>query len=290
MTAVQALSSARSRRSVDRSGRHYVSYVVLVVLALACIVPMVWALSASVHTNTNVYLEPFNWIPRPLEFRNYPDAWSQTDFGAAMLRSLGIALFISVASVVFGLMAAYGIAKFRFRGRRVIFAATIAVLLVPFPSIMVPVFIMTRQMGLVDSYAGVILPGVLSPLGVFLMRQYLLQLPDEMVQAARVDGASEFGIFWRVIIPLSWPVMTAVGVLTFVASWNNLLWPLIVLNSQDKFTVPLALEQFNSTNATDYVGMLAMSVVAIAPVVLMFVGARRRLIDSIMLSGGGLAG
>jgi ABC-type glycerol-3-phosphate transport system permease component len=187
-------------------------------------------------------------------------------------------------------MAAYGITKFRFRGRKLIFATTIAVLLVPFPSIMVPVFIMTREMGLVNSYAGVIIPGILSPLGVFLMRQYLLAFPDEMIQAARVDGASEFGIFWRVIVPLSWPVIAAVGVLTFVASWNNLLWPLIVLYSQNLFTVPLALEQFNSTNSTDYVGMVAMSVVAVAPVIVLFLVARRRLIDSIMLSGGGLAG
>jgi ABC-type glycerol-3-phosphate transport system permease component len=253
-------------------------------------VPIVWAVSASLHTNNNIYIEPFTWIPNPAHFSNYKDAWNQTNFGAAMLKSLGIALFISVASVAFGLMAAYGLAKFRFPGRRVIFAATVAVLLVPFPSIMVPVFIMTRELGLVDSYAGVIIPGVLSPLGVFLMRQYLLGLPDEMMQAARVDGAGEFGIFWRVIVPLSWPVIAAVGVLTFVASWNNLLWPLIVLDSQSLFTVPLALEQFNSTNSTDYVGMVAMSVVAVIPVVALFIAARRRLIDSIMLSGGGLAG
>jgi ABC-type glycerol-3-phosphate transport system permease component len=274
----------------SRRPKHFLSYAVLTIIGLFCVVPIVWAVSASLHTNNNIYIEPFTWIPNPAHFSNYKAAWNQTNFGAAMLKSLGIALFISVASVAFGLMAAYGLAKFRFPGRRVVFAATVAVLLVPFPSIMVPVFIMTREMGLVDSYAGVIIPGVLSPLGVFLMRQYLLGLPDEMIQAARVDGAGEFGIFWRVIVPLSWPVIAAVGVLTFVASWNNLLWPLIVLDSQNLYTVPLALEQFNSTNSTDYVGMVAMSVVAVIPVVALFVAARRRLIDSIMLSGGGLAG
>lgn len=285
-----ALAAPRGGTLGSRRPKHFLSYAVLTIIGLFCVVPIVWAVSASLHTNNNIYIEPFTWIPNPAHFSNYKAAWNQTNFGAAMLKSLGIALFISVASVAFGLMAAYGLAKFRFPGRRVVFAATVAVLLVPFPSIMVPVFIMTREMGLVDSYAGVIIPGVLSPLGVFLMRQYLLGLPDEMIQAARVDGAGEFGIFWRVIVPLSWPVIAAVGVLTFVASWNNLLWPLIVLDSQNLYTVPLALEQFNSTNSTDYVGMVAMSVVAVIPVVALFVAARRRLIDSIMLSGGGLAG
>jgi multiple sugar transport system permease protein len=285
-----ALAAPRGGTLRRRRPKHFLSYAVLTIIGLFCVVPIVWAVSASVHTNNNIYIEPFTWIPSPAHFSNYKAAWNQTNFGAAMLKSLGIALFISVASVAFGLMAAYGLAKFRFLGRRVIFAATVAVLLVPFPSIMVPVFIMAREMRLVDSYAGVIIPGVLSPLGVFLMRQYLLGLPDEMIQAARVDGAGEFGIFWRVIVPLSWPVIAAVGVLTFVASWNNLLWPLIVLDSQSLYTVPLALEQFNSTNSTDYVGMVAMSVVAVIPVVALFVAARRRLIDSIMLSGGGLAG
>jgi ABC-type glycerol-3-phosphate transport system permease component len=263
---------------------------VLTIIGIICVVPIVWAVSASLHTNTTVYLQPFSWIPHPANFGNYLHAWNQTSFGGAMIRSFIIALIISIASVAFGLMAAYGIAKFRFRGRKMIFAVTVAVLLVPFPSIMVAVFVLTRLMGLDNSYAGVILPGILSPLGVFLMRQYLLQLPDEMIQAARVDGASEFGIFWRIIVPLSWPVIAAVGVLTFVASWNNLLWPLIVLNSQSMYTVPLALEQFNSVNSTDYVGMLAMSVVTITPVMILFITMRRRLIDSIMLSGGGLVG
>jgi multiple sugar transport system permease protein len=267
-----------------------VSYGILTVIAIICVVPLVWAVSASLHTNDNVYLSPFSWIPHPAVFSNYSNSWTQTDFGAAMIKSFAIAMIISLASVVFGLMAAYGIAKYRFRGRRLIFAVVISVLLVPFPSIMIPVFVLTREMRLVDTYAGVILPGLLSPLGVFLMRQYLLRLPDELIQAARVDGAGELGIFWRVIVPLSWPVITAVGVLTFVASWNNLLWPLIVLSDQARFTVPLALEDFNSVNSTDYVGLLAMSVVAIAPVVLLFIASRRRLIDSIMLSGGGLVG
>jgi ABC-type glycerol-3-phosphate transport system permease component len=286
-----ALTQSLGRRwPRTRHPKHLGSYVVLIVIGLICVVPMLWALSASLHTNNNVYLEPFTWIPSPAHFGNYSAGWSQTNFGAAMLRSFGIALVIAVTSVVFGLMCAYGISHFRFRGRRLIFVATVAVLLVPFPSIMVPVFIMTRKLNLVNSYTGVILPGILSPLGVFLMRQYLLRLPDEMVQAARVDGAGEFSIFWRVVVPLSWPVMAAVGVLTFVASWNNLLWPLIVLSSPNHFTVPLALEQFNSVNSTDYVGMLSMSLVAIAPVVVMFIITRKRLIDSVMLSGGGLAG
>lgn len=207
-----------------------------------------------------------------------------------MERSFAIALVISMLSVVFGLMAGYALATLPFKGRRLYFILVIGVLLVPFPSIMVAVFIMTQKLGLVDTYLGVIVPGALSPLGVFLMRQYLLRLPKEMVEAARIDGANEFRIFVQLIVPLSWPVISAVAVLTFVASWNNLLWPLIVLSQPAHYTMPLALTEFNSVNATDYVGIVAMSVVAIAPIVILFLLSRRRLLDSIMLSGGGVVG
>ena len=154
--AISATSGGKRRRR--RYQPHFVSYTILLIIGAFCVVPIVWAVSASLHTNTNVYVEPFSWLPNPLHFANYANGWEQTDFGAAMLRSLGIALFLAIASVAFGLMATYGLTKFRFRGRKIIFATTVAVLLVPFPSIMVPVFIMTREMGLVNSYAGVIVP------------------------------------------------------------------------------------------------------------------------------------
>lgn len=155
---------------------------------------------------------------------------------------------------------------------------------------MVPVFSPTRTLGLVNSYWGVIVPGVMSPLGAFLIRQYLLGLPDAFLDLARVDGAGELSIFWRIVVPLSWPVAAAVAVLTFVASWNNLLWPLIVINSERLYTVPLGLAQFNGVDFTDYVGIVAMSVIAVLPVIVLFMLARRRLLESIMLSGGRLVG
>lgn len=287
-----ALWRATARRA--QRVRHWAvlgsAYAWLTLLAAVCIVPILWAVSASLHSNANLYSFPYSWLPRHLLFSNYSQGWAQSSFGRAMANSFIIAAVITGVSTVCGLMAGYGLAKFRFSGNHAIFVLIVSVLLVPFPAIMVPVFSLTRTLGLVNSYWGVIVPGVMSPLGAFLIRQYLLGLPDAFLDSARVDGAGELSIFWRIVVPLSWPVAAAVAVLTFVASWNNLLWPLIVINSERLYTVPLGLAQFNSVDFTDYVGIVAMSVIAVLPVIVLFMLARRRLLESIMLSGGGLVG
>jgi ABC-type glycerol-3-phosphate transport system permease component len=265
-------------------------YLVAIVLALALLIPLLWALSGALHTNANLFAVPFAWIPSPIEWANFARAWQSGDFGRQTLNSFLIAFVISVVGVGLGQMAGYALAKFRFLGRDLIFWSIISTLTLPFPAIMVPVFIVAKDLGLVNSYLGVIVPGLITAQIVFFMRQYLIGIPQEVLDAARVDGASDLGIYWRIVMPMAWPVTAAMGILTFVGSWNNLLWPLIVIQSAQLFTLPLGLTQFSSQYFTNYVDVLALSLVSIVPVIILFLIVRRRLLDAIMVGGGSVTG
>ena len=260
------------------------------IFALIVLVPLLWDISGSLHSNGNLFSNPFQWVPPRLEFGNYPNAWRAIPFGRELLNSFGIASVLAIFGVGLGHMAGYAMGKFRFLGRDVIFWCIVATMLVPFPAIMVPVFVITKMFGLVNTYLGVIVPGLMTAQVVFFMRQYLLGIPDELLESGRVDGASEWRLYVAVVLPMSWPVMVAMGILTFVGSWNNLLWPLIVIESQRLFTVPLGLTQFQSQFFTNYVDILCMALIAMVPVTALFLVGRRRLFDSIMVNGGALVG
>ena len=265
-------------------------YIFAAVAALILLTPLVWAVSASLHSNSTIFSLPFDWIPKPPHPENYTGGLKTVDFGVLVMNSLIIGIAIAVGSVILGLMSGYALAKRRFFGRDILFWSIVATLLIPFPAIMVGVFILARWMGITNSYAGVIIPGILTGQVVFFMRQYLQGIPDELIESARVDGASEWRILWRIVLPLAWPVMISMGILTFVGSWNNLLWPLIVIQSDSLFTIPLGLTRLKSQYSTDYVSTLAVSVIAIIPVVILYLIGRKKLLDSIIVSGGAVKG
>ncbi len=265
-------------------------YGLAALLAVLLLVPLVWAVSGSLHTNSGLFSSPYQWIPHKPQFKNYSSAWNAISFGRELVNSFVVGFIIAVVGVALGQMAGYALAKRRFLGRDVIFWSIVATLMIPFPSIMVGVFIIAKDMGITNSYLGLIVPGLLTGQIIFFMRQYLQGVPDELLESGRIDGASEWQIYFRIVVPLSWPVMVSMGILTFVGSWNNLLWPLIVVQTQSLYTVPLGLTQFSSQYFTNYTAVLAMSVVAIIPVIILFLVARRRLLDSIMVSGGALKG
>ncbi len=263
--------------------------ILLAIVGFMFLLPLIWTISASLHTNATIFQVPFSWIPRSAHWTNYPKAWTTAPFALYLANSFFIALVIACGCTLFSHMAGYGLAKFAFGGRHLIFGAIVGTLLVPFSAIMIPVFIITRQLHLVNTYWGVIMPGLITAQAIFFMRQYMVGVPDELMASARVDGASEWNLYWRIVFPITWPVIIAVGVLTFVASWNNLLWPLIVINSKHLYTVPLGLAQFNSVYFTNYVFMAAMSVVSIIPVLIIFLLTARRILDSLTI-GSGLKG
>jgi ABC-type glycerol-3-phosphate transport system permease component len=259
-------------------------------LAFVLLVPLFFALSGSLHTNADLFEQPYSWVPRSPQLHNFLDVWTQTSFTRQLLNSFIVAGVISTVGVALGQMAGYALAKRKFFGREVLFWAIVGTMMVPFPAIMVSVFIIAKSMGILDSYLGLIVPGLMSGQVVFFMRQYLMALPDELLESARMDGASEWQIYRRIVVPLSWPVMASMGILTFVDSWNNLLWPLIVVHSENLFTIPVGLAQYSSKYFTNYVGILAMSLISIVPVIGLFLLARRRVLDAIMVSGGALKG
>lgn len=268
----------------------FVRLLACALFAFIILVPLLWDISGSLHTNGTLFSDPFNWLPSRLQFGNYPKAWGAISFGRELLNSFGIAVILAVFGVGLGHMAGYALGKCRFFGRDIIFWCIVSTMLVPFPAIMVPVFVLTHALGLVNTYLGVIIPGLMTAQVVFFMRQYLMNVPDELLESARVEGASEWRVYSSIVVPMSWPVMAAMGILTFVGSWNNLIWPLLVIQSQRLFTVPLGLTRFEQAYFTNYVAILCMSLIAMLPVTVLFVAGRRKLFDAIMVNGGAVVG
>lgn len=258
--------------------------------ALVLMVPLVWALSGSFHTNADLFANPFNWLPIPPHAENYVTSWRRVNFSRLVLNSFFVGVVVSTCGVLLGLMSGYALAKRKFFGRNFMFWAIVATLLIPFPAIMVGVFLVAKSFGITNSYAGLIIPGILTGNIVFFMRQFLQGVPDDLIESARVDGAGEWRILWQIVMPLAWPVIISMGILTFVGSWNNLLWPLIVVNDKSLFTIPLGISELKSQYFVDYASTLAMSLLSIVPVIIVFLITRRRILDSIIVSGGAVKG
>jgi ABC-type glycerol-3-phosphate transport system permease component len=225
------------------------------------------------------------WLPSSLNWNNYPDAFNSAPFGRYFLNSTVVAGAVTATTVFFGAMAGYGFSKFRFFGRDLLFVLVLVTFMIPFPVIMVPLYVLVRSFGWLDSYAGLIIPGALSGFGVFMMRQFTQAIPDELFDAARMDSAGELRIFFTIVLPLVRPALATLAILTFMASWNNLLWPLLIIQSDDMNTIPLGLTKFSTVYSTNYVQTLAMAVIASVPVLVIFIIGQRQIINSLMFSG-----
>jgi multiple sugar transport system permease protein len=202
------------------------------------------------------------------------------------MNSVVVALAVTVGNVVFGSMLGYALAKLEFRGKKAVFALVMGTLMVPGMVTFVPLFVLVANLGLVDSYPGLILPFLVAPVGVFLMRQFILDLPDDLLDAGRVDGASELRIFRQIILPLCGPALATLGILTFLGSWNNFLWPLVVAQSEDHYTLPVALALYSTgQNNTQYGLLLAGATVIVVPVLVVFLAFQRRFIEGIASTG-----
>ena len=261
------------------------SQAVLLLAVAVAIIPVVWAVLSSLKTNETIFAVPMRWLPDPLYWGNYPEAFAAAPFGRYILNSAIVAVSVTATTVFFGAMAGYGFSKFRFPGRDLLFGLILLTFMIPFPVIMIPLFVLVRNFGWVDTYWGLIIPGALTGFAVFMMRQFISAIPSELFDAARIDGAGEARIFFTMVLPLARPALATLGILTFLESWNNLLWPLIVIQSDDMETMPLGLTQFSTLYSTNYAQMLAMSVIASLPVLAVFIIGRRQIINSLMLSG-----
>ena len=283
--SIRAALPARKSRPRRTIAAHLVSQLLLALAAAVALIPVMWTVLSSLKTNDTIFAVPVQWLPTSLHWNNYVDAFSVAPFSRYFLNSTIVAVSVTVTTVFFAAMAGYGFSKFRFPGRNLVFGLILSTFMIPFPVIMIPLFVLVRNFGWVNTYWGLIIPGALTGFSVFMMRQFIQALPDELFDAARIDGAREFRIFLTLVLPLARPALATLGILTFMDSWNNLLWPLIVIQSDDMNTIPLGLTKFSTLYSTNYVQMLAMAVIASLPVLVVFTIGRRQIINSLMLSG-----
>jgi multiple sugar transport system permease protein len=249
-----------------------------VVLTLA---PLLWMLSASLMPTGEASVYPPRLLPSAITFEHYVDLFSRLNLARYFLNSLAIASAITLLSLLINSLAGYAFAKLPFAGRDRIFRALLSALVVPAQVAMLPLFLMLKQLGLINSWWGVIVPGMASIFGIFLIRQYALSIPDSLLEAARIDGAGELKIYWLVILPICRPILVTLAIFTFMGAWNDFMWPLIVLTDEAMYTLPVALANLLGEHVQDTELMMAGSVLTILPVMLLFIFVQRAYIEGI---------
>ena len=257
-------------------------YLVLILLCAFMILPFVWMLSTSFKMPDEVFGFPPVLISRKASFINYSYLLEQKKLLLILANTFVVALSSSLLSLFFCSLGGYGFAKYRFPGRVPLFTFLLATMVIPGAVTMVPVFIIMRTLKWVDTFLPLIIPGAASAFGIFFMRQYISSINDELIDAARMDGAGEFSIYSRIIVPIISPGLVSLGLIFFMTSWNNYLWPLIILKSPDKFTLPLAIASFGgAVGLTNYNAQMAMSVISIIPLLIIFLVFQKRFVEGI---------
>jgi multiple sugar transport system permease protein len=256
---------------------------VLVLLALFALFPLLWMLSVSFMHPGEASALPPPLLPREPTFANYRELFERAGMGRYLLNSFLVASTITLLSLVFNLAAGYAFAKLRFAGRDRVFQTLLAALVIPAQVAMIPLFLIMKWLHLVNSYGGVIVPAMATVFGIFLVRQYARSIPDELLEAARIDGAGEWRIFGVIVLPLLKPIIVTLAIFTFLASWNDFMWPLIVLSDQQWQTAPVALAALSREHVQDNELMMAGSVVTIVPVLILFLVLQRYYIQGLLL-------
>jgi multiple sugar transport system permease protein len=278
-----APAGPRKRR---RRTRRYLVYAALVAAGVLTVMPFVWMLLGSIKPDGEILNDPGGWLPRSPTLGNYRQWFVALHIGTYFRNSAIVAVVTVLGNLLFCSMVGYAMAKLDFPGKRPLFALVMVTLMVPGVVTFVPLFVVVAKLHLINTYAGLILPFLTAPIGVFLMRQFIRSIPDSLIEAARIDGAGEFRIFARIVLPLSGPPLATLGILTFLASWNNFLWPLVVAQNQDRYTLPVALSLYSTgEQATNYGLLLAGSVMVIAPIVAAFIALQRWFVQGVATTG-----
>ena len=270
-------------------------HLVLVPLTFVLVAPLLWMLLTSLQTTAEANRFPPVLIPHHWRFANYVDAWHTAPFGTFFLNSALVTLVVVISNLVVCSLAGYAFARVRFLGRKALFLTLMATLMVPFQVTMIPVFLIVKWFGdNVSPFLGInhlgalMLPNLATAFGIFFLRQFFQTIPVELEDAARVDGTSRIGVLFKIVLPLSMPAMSTLAALTILTSWNDFLWPLIVITSQDQMTVPLGLSYFQGAHSTNWPLLMAGNVMSLLPMLLVFVVAQRYFVQSV--AGTGLKG
>lgn len=284
-TAATTERQARPRHVSCARPARAVLYVGLLAVAAVMLFPFLWMISTSVTSDAQLFVTPPQFVPSPLVPQNYARVAEAFPILAFLRNSLIVASISTVLQLATSAMGAYAFARLSFRGRDALFLVYLATLMVPLQVTIVPLFIEMRFLGFVNSYPGLILPGIASAFGTFLLRQAFLGLPREIEEAAFIDGASHFTVFRRIVLPLSGPALAAFAIFAFMASWNSFLWPLIVTSSLDLATLPVGLSNLQGRYSTAWNLVMAGATVSVIPIVLVYLAAQRHVIRGVALSG-----
>lgn len=287
-------TTARPVPAQDRPGgrgrvRTPLLYTVASLGLLVMSAPFLWMALSAFKTRRDLTASPPVWIPSEWTLSNFTALLDQLDMPRYFLNSLIVAVLVTLCNLLFCSMLGYALAKLQFTGRSKVFGVVLAALMVPGNLLILPLYVLMTKLGLIDTYAGLVLPFAAGAFGVFLMRQFMQSIPDELLEAARIDGAGEWYIFWRIVLPLVKPALATLTIFTFLGSWNNFVWPLIATNDPDKYTLPVALATFaNDPNRTVGGGngmLMAGSLLVVLPVLLVFVVLQRHFTQGIATAG-----
>jgi multiple sugar transport system permease protein len=279
LPAPEPSARAAWRRFVP-SPRH----ALLLPLSLVMVTPLLWMLMTSIQTpNESRQFPPV--LPSGIHWQNYTDALNAAPFGRFFLNTALVTGACVLGNLLLCSVAGYAFARFRFFGRDIVFVVILATLMVPFQVVLIPTFIIMKDLGLIDSLGALILPNLVTPFGIFLMRQFFRTLPIDLEEAARIDGCSRLGVLFRIVLPLSGPALATLAVITFLYSWNDFLWPLIVIQTDSHMTLQLGLSTFQGAHATNWTLLMAGNVMATLPMLIAFVVAQRQFVSSIAAAG-----
>ncbi|WP_181871114.1 carbohydrate ABC transporter permease [Sphaerisporangium album] len=260
-------------------------HLLLAPLALIFAIPLIWLLLSSVMSDAEINRFPPALWPSGIDLGGYQYVLNNAGFPRWFANSLIVSVTAVVANLVFGALGGYAFARMRFAGSRVLLVLILATMVIPFQLTMIPTFLVMKRLGLIDTLGALIIPSLVTPFAVFLLRQFFLSLPRELEEAAWIDGCSRLRVLVRVVLPLSRPALSTVAVLTFLATWNDLTWPLIAINHDTQYTLQLGLATFQGRHHTKWAAVMAGNVITVVPVLLAFLGAQKAFIQSITSSG-----
>ncbi len=275
--------SLQLRRTISSFGLH----ILVFVGALMTIIPFVWMVLSSFKSTDAIFSFPPQWIPETWLALNYRRLFTEWPFARWYANSVSIAAFSTLAVLFFSSLGGFGFAKYNFRGRGVLFTILIGSLMIPFQLILIPLFIIISRLGWVDSYAGLVVPFMAPAFGIFLMKQFMASIPTELIEAARIDGSSEFGTYWRIVVPLLKPAIGALAITTFLGSWNSFLWPLVVLRTPAKLTLTVGLRTLLAgtpgAGQTEYGVIMAAATLVSLPVIILFLAMQRQFVAGLTI-------
>lgn len=275
------MRAALSSRIVSRTALH----IILSLLAFLTLIPIIWMFLTAVKTNQEIFKWPLVLFPKEIQWKNFSDAWNSQPFTRYLLNTV----FVSVGTVIFTLitssLAGFAFAKYEFFGKRILFGLVLALLMIPAQVTLVPTYLIIRNLGLINTYTGLLIPGLTSVFGIFMVKQYMQTIPDELMDAARIDGCNDWMIFFRIISPLITPALAVLAIFTFTNSWNSFLWPLIIGDTQKMYTLQVGIAFFRGEGETLYHLIMAVAFLSLVPVIIVYLFFQRAFTSGIALTG-----